>query len=891
MRIDFGLAIDGVPDITSTDGLGYARVGPQGMLGLLEGELGLTRPQSHQGKRILDYAAALSECQGRRFFSDSFEVDRLGVARQLLQWRDSWYLAGWNGHFDDAAPQRLRDMGDVEDLVKHHIDPCIGERLSIVAERLSQCRTQVESIQLLDPLAYFPARWRQVLSVLPVQSSPAAAVSPAPIFTATDLAAVQAGIQALVAGQKLAPLNWKNDESLMVVGDGPDVALTASLASRLGQLKDAGQRIAIIATEEAAMLDDALSGAGLPRSGVNTHSLAHPALQLLPLALQILWRPADAAAILDFLAHPLAPFGRGVARALSEVVAGTPGTGGEAWNKALTDALKNASEEYATRQRQAVEEWVQPDRYAPETGIPADVLRQRIDALAAAHRRALGQLDDSEQDRPADFANRQAALSHCLVLLDLLGTTANRDIKPRELARLLDFASESVATSHAIAEVGHPALLSDPSALIGDVDTLVWWRCIAQRLPEPYPWSADELEALDRAGADIPPLHMLLEQQSSGWLRAISQVKHRLIIVLPRAEKEMHPLVQMLGCLVNPLPVQSAAEFVEQSGLIPIESRPLPKIRRFWQLPATVTIPRRKRHDGSAGSESHSSLSLMLHTPHRWILRYIAKIDSGRLLALPETYTLYGLLLHKLAEWLFAEPNWLQWPESELDKWFDRNFPALIEEQGLVLLQSGRQSELSTLRYRGHRAMSSLVRHLKLAGVVRVRTEVAVNGTFRGGPLSGSADLVVENKAGQTAIVDLKWSNFGDKYGTLLREGRHLQLAMYSHLLREDDRAPTVAYFILNTARLLAQTRDYFPDADLASRANPEQDIPHLWRCLENHWQWRRDQLDAGLIEVVTEATEQLEESVPMRDYVLHSEKPSDRYDDTIHLVGWRAEA
>lgn len=889
MLIHFGLSIDGAPEIVPVDGLGYARVGPQGMLTLLEGELGLSLPQASQGKRILDYATALATCGGSRFYHASFEVDRLGVARQLLRWRDAWYLDGWNGQFDENAPARMRDMGAVEAIAKKHLAPGLGERLANVALRLSEQRTQIESIHLLDPLHDFPLRWRLVLGLLPIHhlDRDQLAVSPAPTFPASDLINVQTGIQALAAEQKVDRLDWQNDGSLIIVADGPNASLTASLAQRIGEMMAQGNRVALIASEDAAELDDALSGAGLPRAGSGVHSLAHPALQLLPLALQILWQPADAAAILDFLNHPLTPLGQGVARALAEVVAGTPGTGGEAWNAALDNALKNAEADYADRQRKAVAHWVQPTRYAPEAGIPIEALRIRIDHLAAMHRSVLGRLDETDDEHPADVTNRFAALAHCVSLRELLGTTTNTCIKPRELSRLLDFASESVATARGVAEVGHVALFSDPAALIDEVDTLIWWRCAAPRLPAPYPWSDAEIDALKHSGAELPPVDSLLEQQSRQWLRAVSRIKRQLIIVLPPAEGEVHPLVQMLSCLIHPLPVISAAEFIDQGDMIPLPRNPLPSPRRIWQLPESTKIPRRFKRDSTPSAESHSSLSLLLHAPQRWVLRYAAKITPGRLLALPETYTLYGLLLHKLAEWLFAEPDWLAWDELEFDTWFARRFPVLIEEQGLVLLQSGRQAELATLRYRGHRAMSSLMRQLKQAGVVRVRTEVDVKGAFRGGPLSGSADLVVENSAGQTAIVDLKWSNFGDKYGTLLREGRHLQLAIYSHLLEQDGRAPTVAYFILNTARLLAQTRDYFPDADLASRPDPEQDIPHLWRCLENHWQWRRDQLDTGLIEVITEATEQLDESIPVPDDGLPREKPSDRYDDTVHLVGW----
>ena len=893
MLIHFGLSIDGAPDIAAIDGLGHARVGPLGMLAILEGELGLVRPRPSQGRRVLDYAAALATSDGDRFYRASFDVDRLGVARQLLRWRDAWHLAGWNGRFDTDAPRRMRDMSAVEAIAARQLSPSIGERLAVVADLLGEQRTQIERVRLLDPLADFPARWRQVLALLPIEVADGmdTAVSPAPTFTTSDLACAQAGIEALADGKATGYFPWQGDGSLIVVADGASIPLARALAMRAGAVAAATERIAVIATEDPAALDDAFASTGLPRAGVGAHDPAHPALQVLPLALQIQWQPADAAAVLELLNHPLTPLGHGVARALAEAVAGTPGIGGEAWNAALDKVLKNADAEYAGSQRQAVDQWLRPTRYAPEAGIPVEQIRARVDALAASHRRVLARLTDDVAQPPTDIANRRVALSHCLALAELLEAGTGPHLKQRELARLLDLAGESVATIRASAEVGHIPIVSDPAALTDELDTLIWWRCTAPRLPAPHPWTDAELEALTRAGARLPAIDHLLEQQSRQWLHALSRVRRQLIIVLPPAEEETHPLMQMLARLFRPLPITSAAEFAYQRDCVAIPRKPLPTVRRSWQLAADARIPWRTRFDGTPGAESHSSLSLLLHAPHRWVLRHAAKIESGRLLALPETYTLYGLLLHKLAEWLFAEPDWLAWTEADLATWFARRFPVLIEEQGLVLLQPGRQAELATLRHRGQRAMSSLLRHLNQAGVVRVRTEVEVKGNFKGGPLSGSSDLVVENARGDTAIVDLKWSNWGDKYGALLRDGRHLQLAIYAHLLQRDGRTPTVAYFILNTARLLAQTRNYFPDADLAARPDPERDIADLWQRLETHWQWRRDQLDGGLIEVITEATEKMGEALLAPDDGLPPEKPSDRYDDTLHLVGWKEHA
>ena len=99
----------------------------------------------------------------------------------------------------------------------------------------------------------------------------------------------------------------------------------------------------------------------------------------------------------------------------------------------------------------------------------------------------------------------------------------------------------------------------------------------------------------------------------------------------------------------------------------------------------------------------------------------------------------------------------------------------------------GRSADLAGFRYRLHRAMSELRRHLALAKVLTVTPEQEVEGHFAGGTLTGYADLVLERDSGagaERAIVDMKLSGT-KKYSEKLAENRHLQLALYAELFRQ----------------------------------------------------------------------------------------------------------
>ena len=57
-------------------------------------------------------------------------------------------------------------------------------------------------------------------------------------------------------------------------------------------------------------------------------------------------------------------------------------------------------------------------------------------------------------------------------------------------------------------------------------------------------------------------------------------------------------------------------------------------------------------------------------------------------------------------------------------------------------------------------------------------------GSYTGGLLAGTANLVLRNVQGRSAVLDVKWG--GAKYHlSTLSENRHLQLAVYAELFRQ----------------------------------------------------------------------------------------------------------
>ena len=76
-----------------------------------------------------------------------------------------------------------------------------------------------------------------------------------------------------------------------------------------------------------------------------------------------------------------------------------------------------------------------------------------------------------------------------------------------------------------------------------------------------------------------------------------------------------------------------------------------------------------------------------------------------------------------------------------------------------------------------------------------------------------------------------------------------------------------VAYFLVRNAELLAQSSAVFTSAKVQQ---PRENLSSedLWQRLCSVWQWRREQLDQGLIELTTSNTSPDEMSVPPEDTI-----------------------
>lgn len=879
-KISFSLYLDGQRPAAPADRLGSVMVGPLGLLTILETQLGLLARHPSAAERTIQYRDCLQALDApTRFYHRSFALDPLGTAVCLLAWRDDWALntragAAWASSLPADAPARLRDMAEVEQLAGLKVAPNEGQRLARVLAALEVRKPAIQSVSLFEPLELMPRRWQAVLSVLPL--SPMACPDEAGALgqRGSFLEQLQQKLAQVANAPNTAALTWKEDGSVVVVQ-----AETRALAAHWLARHVVAPDTLIVSGDEGVRLDAHLAANGYARQGFKEASAFRPALQVLPLVTELLWSPLDYHALVQFLTHPIGPLPRFARQRLAEKMAEAPGIGGAKWEAVLARIARHYGPARAPVVAAQIGYWIDFARFDRDEGAPVVVVAERVAQLVDFFQRRLGKADEGQREA---FMSGHEQCRACLEALDTLRGQGVRMIRPRQLQKLVAQVSGS-GTANPLwpAEVGAVQVVTQPGAAIAPASRVIWWQLCMPSLPGPLPWSGAELRALSAAGVCLPDPGAQLAQIARTWLRPVMAARAQLILVLPPPGEEPHPLWQMIAALVDTPRIATLETLLCDGGegLSPLAPVKLPEPKRWWQLPDDVSVALRPR-------ESFSSLEQLLFNPCQWLLRYPAALQPSRLVSTGNDFLLFGNLAHALAERYFRHDSVLAMLDEDFVLWFAIAFEALVDEEGALLRAPGRGADLARLRARLLRALQGLRQHLRQAGAVKVAPEQALAGHFEGGELAGFADILVEGASGQLAIIDMKWSG-ANKYPEKLRQNRHLQLALYAELVRQQTgHAPSVAYYLLDRARLLTPDGRSFPQAECIASANDEN-TAQLWQRFLVSWRWRRAQIQAGRFELALEGIDGTDDSTPPED-AISPETLNPAYNDYRALAGWR---
>ena len=810
MHVVFGMSADGSAHPAhpgeGTGAIDAVVLGPAGMLDLLAGQLGLSVRPVPPVVRIAAWQAKLeaAAADDPRFYSGSLSADALSTARLLLSWRDALVEWGWTPG-DTVALDRVADIAAAE----RATPPLPRGRPDLFREvraRLAAGEpTRVASVELIEGVALLPPAWQGLFRELSASGVVVSDVErPAPTADGGDLGRLKrylagGGVEALAG-----------DGSLTLLESRTEILAAEAVADWMAQDAEAGAgTVFIVPDGDSVLLDHALTRRGLPALGCSRRTSQRGALQLLSLAFSIAWAPFDPQKLLELLLLPRPPLEGWAARLLADALAREPGKGGTAWTKAwdeietklaeLNDGLPDPMKFAEWR------EWMDVGLHGRATGMPTAAAA----AICGRVRRWALATDGGARD-PLLLCAVGAADAMCAAL-DALGRPL---VTAAQVEGLIDLAiAEGLPDPYHAAQEGGIRSVSRPGAIWDAASRVVWWGFSGEPRRTRQPWTTSEAKALAASGCEVETDARALRREAAHWEQAVRNATSALVFVTPslarRGEVADHPLAHRMAPILSGTSreaVRSTAESLLTRGSVRIAGlevrrRPeaatgLPEAVAAWELPPTTARAAGNR------AESASSLQDLMECQFRWVLKYVARLRPGGRLALPGRERLLGNVAHALAQAVFPigeVPDPVQVRRAAAAGVDD-----LLDRMAAPLRLPGSSRELAFARARIPESLSSLAALLSERGMAVVGMEV--DGQLSSGPLQvrGRIDLLVRDRGGKEAIIDLKWTGSRTWRRNEVAEGRAVQLATYSRLVAPAGGA-SAGYYLLRQRELVAE--------------------------------------------------------------------------------------
>ena len=845
MELLFGLAADGrtYPAAPRPAGaVDAAVVGPAGLTDALEVQIGLGGPSAPTAVRIAAYVAKLrASADPERFWAASFAKDPWSTAATLLTWRDALVAGGWDGAA--VGSRRVDDLAAAE-TARGALPHGLSDRAVALAAALpDRPGLRLRKLTLLEPANSLPPLWRRLIDQL---AAAGVSIEAAAHHSARNANSDLGRVQAALAGEPTEAL----------VGDGSfvmveaDTALTAAEAVAdwlaAGPAEDLNGTVVLAPDGDTALLDHALRARGLPALGLSRASPWRGALQVLPLAFAVAWRPFDATSLLNLFMLPRPPVPRFVARRLARALTAEPGLGGRAWDAAWTEIEARALERNAEAGSEAAartaaqmvrwQSWTSGARFDRATGIPADEAR-----LIAGRAAAWAMEMDAGAGDPLFLAVASAAKA-VSEAIDRLGL----DVLPALLLdRILSqVLADGVPNPAHGAEAGGLSAVRAPGAIWDTAPRIIWWSFVGpgDRAPS-HPWGATETAAIEAAGVTLEPSEASTRRIAASYAAVPGRATERMLLVRPALSRADQTVTHPLAHQLRPILTDAAPGVAFRAERLLLEPDALLAGRTLTRLPQTTldpplgraawTLPSTALDRLEGRRESATSLGRLLNCQMAWLVQDVLGVRQGAFATIPGPDQLFGNLAHEIAGRLL--PPGPPPPQDEVRAAAAELFETLLPQMAAPLQQPEFAGELAAARDLVPAALEALVRLMHERGLEVVGAELAREGEIGDLALFGRLDLLVR-RGPVSAVLDLKWTRSERRYREEIQDGRAVQLAVYHGLAGAAGEVGDGGYFLLRQRRVLARAGSILADDPLEAVRG---DGDTLQRVAADWTQWR----------------------------------------------------
>lgn len=839
---DYGYYID--LKSTSRAILGTKAVGINGLLEHFSLHNGLSGRFESDGERAASYLSHVAKWVQGTFIQSPFQNDQLGVAKCLLNWRDSLIMAGWTPSLSgtDQTP-----------------------KLQLLSKIESTWQGQMQGSA---------DRWRELLSLSQTQS----------ILGRSDT------IDCRCAKGQIPYLVQKVLEACRV--SFPEYPAEVQIPDRLTvevihypDLTNAYQQVAanpatyqgsLILNRDNVSLNHILFSWGAPLQDATINDSNPLNLQLFKLAMAVFSRPLNITNILSYLQLPIGPVPRKLRSTLAWILTSQGGFGqidwdeleaAEAtslrqagistlWDKAIYDYI-NTEDEKTTltkTQRQSKQgflKYITDASICEGKSIPVSQLKEYISDI---NRWASACANDEACADESLKSQLNTVISYFKQLQNALNGI--EEITYDQLETHVRTIYQPTSIPQAKAQVGSLNVISSYQQIVDAPASLVWLDCCgADQISDAYEFlSTKERSWLNaQAGVSIPSLKDLLELNRKEMITTISKVTGQVTLITSDYHHNQklaeHPLVAELKMLRG-----DALKVSEGSLDLPLsESKEIKKIQPKPQYQLGDI------HYGGR-SESNTSIDTLVNYPFDYTAHYIAQLSESSSKELGSLKKITGLVAHSFIQWLIEDTKDL--PESERVKAirqrckneFDHRLAASINATGLLLLLKENEVEYNNLKYLLKRSIDTLITIMEVKSLIPVGCELKYDKPLGNviSDFNARIDMELRDADGNAVIFDFKWT-YSSFYGDKIKDGKALQLELYRQELEQQGKhVSAVGYYLL--PKCLLETSDFETYTEptsgdtIISHIEPPHDT-NLFEQISNSVARRLQEIQTGAIE------------------------------------------
>ena len=771
--------------------------GTAGLLAEMELRAGLSCKEVPDYKRIVDYylaiKASLAGCPDP-IFRSSFDKDELGVVGELLRWRDALIMNGWNPGqtvSDDSHAYKFRDLARVEPFFH---TPGEADRW----RALQECPGVLQGVKVEVPASR---------SALETVVAEALDVSGADVHYLPEDEGGELSIAA-----KIRVLDFRNRSE--------------GFRWLCGQKLEKGT---VVVNADNKALNDVLRGMGKAPVASEYKDSNPLTLQLFKLGFGLFDGTVDIRTLFAYLSAPVCPVGFEARKALRDFLTDTGGLG-SGWNELLA--------QHKITSPALVAASAPPAR--PDIG---DVRAYNKELKTWANKYAF--MLDQNGDQADLSAQLHALKDLCNALdtvLDAVGSLPDYETLHRYVDGIYgacDFPGED-------ARLGSVDIVRDIRSVVDAPEHLIWLDCNAEAARK-YPLfflSEAEKAFLRDAGVHFMEEETFSRSASLSLTYTLSRVRKEITLVMAhRAHGERmdeHPLFTEIKARGLEYTLENHPELPSGESL---DVTPLTPPPYEYALEKGLALPEREH------GESYNSINTLIQRPTDYVLDYIVGLPERDLQQLSDLNTVKGNVAHEVIERLARESK-----DSGKADWTDDDLNAVIQETAVSrgMLLYANKIAFDSFRLKLIESVRALFSILAAQQLTLFDCEHYVEVTLPDiGRFNARIDMVLQDKAGDFVIFDLKWSQSG-VYPEKIKKQEDLQLELYRKALEVAYPGQKIlgsGYYVI--PQCAVETHDgyfrgwkhvHFTEIAQADRVD-------VWQLAVNSCKFRKEQLSKGILE------------------------------------------